>query len=407
MNLESDTGKLEFRAEYVPNRVSVIIPAFNYGHFLPQCLESVRQQNYPDVEIIVVDDGSTDNTSEVVESYRGRVKYFWQENSGVSAARNKGLLNCTGEWILFLDADDILDPNVISSQLHFLRNQPNVSIAVCRSMRFKKLGFSGKPIYSGWWYLPKNNLEVHLCYFNIAPPHAFLTHRMVITQIGFFDSVVNKCEDYDFWLRAALKGHLPSYNPTAMVYYRSHPGSASFMLRSQCQIDMIMHHRLSRMLDSNPQFPEGRRLEGLLAFAAGVIVTALRLHYFGFPNTEELLNLAAGRIEEMERIGCSPGTEENILLQLLIFRVVRYTEFPSLKKFNSVSLIRGAVQKILHSRQISQSKFSIAVDGFRSYFSYRPDGRLERSRLGNYALSTLAGPLKSLVDKVGQSWFLK
>jgi glycosyltransferase involved in cell wall biosynthesis len=407
LNLDSENSELALPTEYAPNRVSVIIPAFNYGHFLRQCLDSVLQQNCPDVEIIVVDDGSTDDTPEVVESYRGRVKYLRRQNLGVSAARNKGLLNCTGEWILFLDADDLLGPDVISSQLHFLRNQPNVSITVCRSTRFKKFGFSGKPVSSGLWHLPKDNLEVHLCHFNIAPPHAFLTHRTVITQIGFFDSAVNKCEDYDFWLRAALKGHIPQYNPTGMVYYRCHPGSASFRLRNQCQVDMIMHHRLSIMLDSNPQFPEGRRLEGLLAFVAGVLVTALRLHHFGLPNAEDLLNLADARIEEMERIGCSMGVEGDLLVQLLILRVIRYTEFPSLKKFNSVNMLRRAMQNIFHSGQISQSKFSIAVDGFRAYFSHRPDGRLERSRLRNYALSALAAPLKSLVDKVDQSRFLK
>jgi cellulose synthase/poly-beta-1,6-N-acetylglucosamine synthase-like glycosyltransferase len=106
-----------------PNLVSVIIPCYNHAHFLEQAIESVRAQSYSDFEIIVVDDGSTDNTTEVVRRH-SRVRYVYQENAGLSSARNTGLWHSHGEFLVFLDADDRLLRNALETGVSCMRKHP-------------------------------------------------------------------------------------------------------------------------------------------------------------------------------------------------------------------------------------------------------------------------------------------
>ena len=126
------------RKRYKPGLVSIVVPTHNYGHFLPQALDSALSQMDVDLEVIIVDDGSTDETSEVIASYAGLVSSIRQDNRGLSAARNTGLAIARGEFLVFLDADDILGPGVLASQNAFLQNNPQTWMAVCRSFFFSK-----------------------------------------------------------------------------------------------------------------------------------------------------------------------------------------------------------------------------------------------------------------------------
>jgi glycosyltransferase involved in cell wall biosynthesis len=111
--------------------VSVIIPCYNYGHFLCETLENILQQTYQNLECIIVDDGSTDNTNEIVQSYitkDARFRYFRQTNKGTSSAKNNGIRIATGEFIQFLDADDLLNKKKLEVQVLFLINNPDVDI---------------------------------------------------------------------------------------------------------------------------------------------------------------------------------------------------------------------------------------------------------------------------------------
>ncbi len=124
-----------------PPLVSIIIPTYNYGGYLPVALESCLQQTYKNLEIIVVDDGSTDNTGEIVKQYRGKVFYIYQDNSGVSAARNKGLEYAKGDFIGFLDADDYLTEDAISTRLDILMK--NAHIGAVLTETYSKRGIEG------------------------------------------------------------------------------------------------------------------------------------------------------------------------------------------------------------------------------------------------------------------------
>lgn len=276
--------------------VSVIIPTFNYAHFLPIALESTLSQKEVPFEIIVVDDGSTDETCSVLNEYRSRVQsglhILHQGNTGLSAARNAGIMKARGEFLVFLDADDILPENTLASQLDVLRSFPDLQMVVCRNFFFENTDSDGKLVRTGQWRLFNRDLDIHLCHFNIAPPHAFMTRRCVIDRIGGFDTRLKACEDHDFWFRAIAQKLNIAVNPKTEVAYRRHPDSMSCDTGNQWRHDAIMHERIGDHLEANPWFPEGGRLEGLMAHIAGCLTTAVRLEETNPKLHERMVTLA-------------------------------------------------------------------------------------------------------------------
>lgn len=121
-------------------RVSVLIPTYNYGAFLPAALESVFAQTYTDYEVIVLDDGSTDDTAEIVAGYP-QVRYIYQEKAGIAAARNRLLEEAQGEFVAFLDADDLWAADKLEKQLHYLNAHPDCCLVFTRVKNF----FDGPP----------------------------------------------------------------------------------------------------------------------------------------------------------------------------------------------------------------------------------------------------------------------
>ena len=365
----------------VRNRISVVIPTYNYSQFILDAVESVLAQDVRDLEIILVDDGSTDNTSDIIRPYTDRVKYINQANAGLSAARNTGISHSNGEFILFLDADDVLGPYSITSQVAYLERNPAAFVAVCENKLFREKDNNGKPKPFGTWALFRRNLPVHLCYFNIAPPHAFLFRRQAIIETGWFDEQLTACEDYDFWLRAAVRGFVPQYNDSAMVYYRRHPASMSANLVNQHHQDAILHKRLSALLDEYPNFPNENRLEGLLAFSSGAILTAARLHGHGLLEHHQLMELALNRIEEAKEIACSQKKGWNILNNLFCLRIVSFLVMPCFRDSHGAKLIRGALSEILAAMGAPVSKAGLLVNALQSSVAGAPEFYQERREI--------------------------
>jgi GT2 family glycosyltransferase len=272
-------------------RVSVIIPTYNYGGFLAECVNSVFRQSEKNIEIIIVDDGSTDNTPDVVKSFKGRVKYIFQENKGLSAARNTGFKYASGDFVQLLDSDDLLGINAIAAKANFLRQNPDVSIAVSSPNHlFSSLSADGKPIITGDWHLYRSNLDIHLAYFNIAPIHAFLVRRTVVERVGYFDESLKACEDYDYWLRAAALGYVPHYCGEGMaVYYRRHPTSMSSNLKKQYYHDALLHPVVLKLLSSDNALRTSQN--HWLAFFAGLLTTLMRAELGGEPILDDLVKL--------------------------------------------------------------------------------------------------------------------
>ena len=284
--------------------VSVIVPAYNYAHFLPDCLASVRDQRNIRIETIVVDDGSTDTTREVVAQHAPDAIYIYQQNAGLSAARNTGVQRATGRYLQFLDADDLLGPDSLSVRARTLDAKGGSGIAVSNTRIFSEQPRGGKPRCNGAWYLFERNLDVHLCRLNIAPPHAFLISRDVIERTGEFEESMRGCEDYDFWLRACGHGFVPQFSPGACVYYRKHNESmgARKAHRRSYEFDVLVHERkhagaygqLTRAMTT---------LSGRLAFADGVIHTASRIApAVNMQGRERLIELASGALADLAEI---------------------------------------------------------------------------------------------------------
>jgi glycosyltransferase involved in cell wall biosynthesis len=231
--------------------VSLIVPAFNYGAFLPVTLDSVLRQHFQDWELIVVDDGSTDDTASVVKKYRERdrrIVYAPQANQGVATARNAGLALAKGEYVQFLDADDLLENRKLDSQVRYLERNPQVDLVYGSARYFRsdhpderRFGFLPESADKAW--MPEvsgtgKEVQPAIVKANIMVVHAALVRRSLVDQVGPFDQTVAPLEDWDYWLRCALQGATFHYLDKAdtLSLVRVHPSSASqnaFRMRRQ------------------------------------------------------------------------------------------------------------------------------------------------------------------------------
>lgn len=183
------------------NEVSVIIPTYNRGWIIKESIDSVFSQTFNAYELIVVDDGSDDNTSEILDSYGNKLRIIRQANQGVSAARNRGIIASSGEFIALLDSDDLWLPEKLDRQMSFFRNNPDAVICQTQEIWMR----NGKRVnpckhhkkLSGMIFEP----SLTLC---LVSPSAVMFKRELMDMVGFFDESFPACEDYDLWLRVSL-----------------------------------------------------------------------------------------------------------------------------------------------------------------------------------------------------------
>jgi glycosyltransferase involved in cell wall biosynthesis len=221
-------------------RVAVIVPAFNYGRFLVDALDSVAAQTHLDWECIVVDDGSTDDTEAVARRYAARdsrFRYLRQENRGVSAARNSGLRESSAPYVQFLDADDRLAPAALERHVAWLEMHPEVDI-VYGQVTFFRTEDPERVLYSLDGHLSKPLMDEvqsaagaleKLQHYNILPINGALLRRGVFDRAGFFDEKARASEDWAFWIRCAAAGCEIAFDggQEAVAMVRTHPGSLS------------------------------------------------------------------------------------------------------------------------------------------------------------------------------------
>ena len=211
--------------------VSVVIPCFNQGHFLRSAIESVRRQHRPVIECIVVDDGSTDDTSAVATQLGATL--IEQRNKGLSAARNAGLFAARGEFVIFLDADDELLPEAAAHGVEVLAANPRVAAAVGRCRR---MDGDGTPISTTYPSIDRSNIYVEWLSNNLVwTPGAAMFRRAALAEIGGFPLENEPAGDYAVYLRLARAGQVV-YHGHDIVRYRVHDASMSqdivLMLRS-------------------------------------------------------------------------------------------------------------------------------------------------------------------------------
>ena len=187
-------------------RISVIIPTYNRCWILKEAIDSILSQNFSDIELIVVDDGSTDATNALLSSYGDQIALICQKNKGVSAARNVGISIAKGEYIAFLDSDDMWLAEKLSCQHDFFQSHPEAVICqtdeiwIRNGVRVNPKNRHKKP--SGMIF----ESSLQLC---LVSPSAVMIKKSLFNEVGLFNEAFPACEDYDLWLRIGL--HYPIY----------------------------------------------------------------------------------------------------------------------------------------------------------------------------------------------------
>jgi len=204
--------------------ITVIIPCYNYAHFLPDAVDSALVQDSPNlpVEVLVIDDGSSDDTAAVVARYGGRIRYHFQANAGLSAARNTGMKIATHDLVIFLDADDLLAQGAITALAVARASQQNTPVVLGGkdlNIGPDKIPLEPKPTDSGIVTpMPANSLVLRNRF-----PTTVLADRCLLLKLGGFDPALRASEDRDMWIRVAAR------HPVAMldrlVLLRRHHGA--------------------------------------------------------------------------------------------------------------------------------------------------------------------------------------
>ena len=235
-----------------PPLVSVIIPTFNRGWILRESIQSVLDQTYLPMEIIVVDDGSTDDTPEILQAFGNQIRVIKQTNKGVSAARNHGIRKSRGELIAFLDSDDLWTPDKIDRQVAFFTKNPEAMICQTQEIWIR----NGKRVN------PKNKHKkiggmifepsLHLC---LVSPSAVMIRSALFELKGCFDENLPACEDYDLWLRISTTHPVHLMECSCTIKRGGHEDQLS----SNHSLDKYRIQAIEKLLGSNTLTPEQHR----------------------------------------------------------------------------------------------------------------------------------------------------
>lgn len=209
--------------------VSVVVPAYNYGRFLRDSLGSILAQSHSNFELIVIDDGSIDDTRKIVSTFSDRrLRYIYQSNKGLSAARNTGIANAKFPFIAFLDADDTWYPEMLSAALNqFARSQPNDALIAFGSVRMR---VDGTPIdlvqqrctSDSFTEIKAQDIVIKSRFM----PSAVVVKRAVFEAVGLFDTALRSSEDRDMWIRIAAKYQI-RFCSRPLARIRKHPDNMS------------------------------------------------------------------------------------------------------------------------------------------------------------------------------------
>jgi glycosyltransferase involved in cell wall biosynthesis len=254
-----------------PERVSIVIPTYNHGRFLAQAIDSVLGQRYPDVELIVLDDGSTDETSDVIGRYSGRLRAERQPRMGQAATLNKGWAMSTGAILGYLSADDYLDPDAVGRAVEALQGSPHAVVAYGG---FDIVDDAGQMVDApraqpfDYDAMVRNGL----CPLG---PGAFF-RRTVLEAVAGWDERLRLVPDFDFWLRVGLHGEFRCL-PEVLGHYRAHDRSQTYSRVAPAQADEIISV-LDRLF-SEARLPARLQGDRRRSLASAHLVSA-RFHFY-------------------------------------------------------------------------------------------------------------------------------
>jgi glycosyltransferase involved in cell wall biosynthesis len=233
--------------------VSIIIPCYNQARFLHQAAASCLAQNYSALEVLVIDDGSTDDPRAALGelAQHPQLTFMRQENRGVAHARNAGIAASSGTFVKFLDADDWLAPTLVARQVEMLCADPALGFVYCDRIRTDEQGAAldtgtvGKRSAS-----LDGDLFPLLLYGGFFPPMTVMLPRSILERVGNFDQSVVPCEDYDLWLRITAHGYRVQFLNQPLAYYRRHDASAT---QDRARLESQQRAVLERIVAQFPQ----------------------------------------------------------------------------------------------------------------------------------------------------------
>ncbi len=207
-----------------PN-VSVIIPVYNSEKYIEETLKSVFAQSYKDFEVIVVDDGSTDNTAKVLSGYKDKLIYIRKENEGISIARNTGIAHALGKYVAFIDHDDIWYPEKLGEQITLLEYNRNAHLCFSDAYLIDEKGKRNGRLFN---ICPpfKGMVFKQLLMGNFIPILTAVVRKEILKETGLFDPEYKMVEDWDFFIRVA-KQYPVIFIDSPLAGYRVHTGSFS------------------------------------------------------------------------------------------------------------------------------------------------------------------------------------
>lgn len=255
--------------------ISVIIPSYNYGHLIADTINSILKQSYSDFEVIVINDGSKDNTEEIVNAIAAmdnRVSCHSFPNTGLGASRNRGLEIAKGDFIQFLDADDLLEPLKFEEQLKLFAQYPEVDVVYGSVRYFIKDPADPNDRLLTYWgkneeWMPKvagngRSFLSQVLKGNFSHLSSPLFRRSIVNKVGVFDNDVSAVADYHFLLRCVIADAVFHYHDTPGTYslVRWHPDNMSKDPSYMRREEIRMRHKLMPLLDGDKEAQESNEL---------------------------------------------------------------------------------------------------------------------------------------------------
>lgn len=234
-------------------KISVIIPAYNSANTILETIASVQQQTFTDFELIVINDGSTDNTLELLETIEdNRLKIFSYTNGGLPVARNRGIAHSKGEFISFIDADDLWSKDKLELQSEALLRNPKAGVAYSWTMVIDE---KGESFFPGHLVSHQGDVSKQLLSNNfIASGSNVMLRRSVVESIGEFDPTLKSAEDWDYWLRIALRGNQFVVVPKAQIFYRQSSRAMSSKIEVMEKYNLMVIDRAYRIAPPELQY---------------------------------------------------------------------------------------------------------------------------------------------------------
>lgn len=303
--------------------VDVIVPCYNGARYLAATLDSVLGQSYDPLRVLVVDDGSTDGTRQVVESYGGRVDYVHKENGGQASARNLGIARTHGEYVYLVDADDLLLPETVNRLVRRLEDRPNADFVHGRQLSFRgedsvhAHAESWRPGVAWGSYLEALSV---LCAIHGS---STLFRRRTFERFGHFPEArsLQGCEDWHFWLQAVLQGAVIESIPDVVCLYRYHAGNSSFSRHGVARRESELMKAAVGLYELHGAFSERSRS----VLAIGMAAVAARWLVLREPRAFEELDELARRVApsgfRSRYLGVESSVPEETALALLQLRL--------------------------------------------------------------------------------------